>query len=279
MRITFNFLPILACLLTLFSTSLQAVERFEFPDRAVEVSGRPLEASLSRLVQAYCDHKKSTMNDLDKSLFQDYELDRDRILNHILEESLVSDFVSFLQKADPVSLQALREISHLLVSRLRFSAHGVNQDSGLASQILELIPSASLSATYEYAYGRELERKAIKEYEVIHRNTFFENREHRIDIDVDFLGPLKKVLKALKVEKSFSWVWKQKLRFAYKAWFKHYKKVFARTLGFYEKVSVKIEILRRKRSFWGTGEWESHGHTYITREEPRALLTTEAREL
>jgi hypothetical protein len=263
----------------LFSTSLQAVERFEFPDRAVEVSGRPLEASLSRLVQAYCDHKKSTMNDLDKSLFQDYELDRDRILNHILEESLVSDFVSFLQKADPVSLQALREISHLLVSRLRFSAHGVNQDSGLASQILELIPSASLSATYEYAYGRELERKAIKEYEVIHRNTFFENREHRIDIDVDFLGPLKKVLKALKVEKSFSWVWKQKLRFAYKAWFKHYKKVFARTLGFYEKVSVKIEILRRKRSFWGTGEWESHGHTYITREEPRALLTTEAREL
>ena len=279
MRITFNFLPILAFLLTLFSTSLQAVERFEFPDRAVEVSGRPLEASLSRLVQAYCDHKKSTMNDLDKSLFQDYELDRDRILNHILEESLVSDFVSFLQKADPVSLQALREISHLLVSRLRFSAHGVNQDTGLASQILELIPSASLSATYEYAYGRELERKAIKEYEVIHRNTFFENREHRIDIDVDFLGPLKKVLKALKVEKSFSWVWKQKLRFAYKAWFKHYKKVFARTLGFYEKVSVKIEILRRKRSFWGTGEWESHGHTYITREEPRALLTTEAREL
>ena len=279
MRISLNFLPILAILLPLFSTSLQAVERFEFPDRAVEVSGRPLDVSLSRLVQAYCDYKKSPEKGLDKALLQAYELDRDRVLNHILEDSLVADFVDFLREADPVSLQALREISHLLVSKLRFSEDEVNQDAGMASQILELIPSSTISATYEYAYGRELERKSIKDYEVIHRNTLFENREHRIDIDVDFLGPLKKVLKALKVEKSFSWVWKQKLRFAYKAWFKHSKKVFARTLGFYEKVSVKIEMLRRKKSFWGNGEWKSFGYTYITREEPRALLTTEAKEL
>gem|GEM_PF-1054373 len=260
-----------------FSSQVQGVERYIFPAYSEEVQGRPLEIILSKLIQAYQDSRY--LEPESRSHHRIYQKERDRALEHILEEGILQEFTVFLERGDPLQTQALREISQLLVSRVRFQSPKDQSLRDLSARILEKLPPASLSASYEYAYGKELERKSLKEFDAIHRKTLFENREHKIEIDIDFLGPLKKLIEALKVKEKFSWVWAQKLRFAYRAFFKHHKRIFTRSVGYYEKVSVKIELLRRKRSFWGTGPWESYGYTYLTREEPRALITTEAREL
>ena len=256
-------------------TQTVGVESFFNPAYQLETSGRPLDISLTRLVIAYQDSRWDD-NHSDQSIYRE---ERDRLVSHILHDNLFYQFLEFLESGGPLELQALRELSHILVSKIRFQEPENEELNRLGGRILEILPPASVSATYEYAYGKELERKIVKQFEAIHRQTLFENKEHGIEIDLDFLKPIKKLVEFLRVQEKFSWLWEQTLRFAYRARFKHSKKIFTRSLGYYNKVSVKIEILRRKRSFWGDGPWESYGSTYQSQEIPRAVLTTEIKEL
>lgn len=258
---------------------VMGVETYLQPTGLLEISGRPLEVSLTHLILSYQNSRPSTQNPDQNSDQNVYFEERDRLLNHLQEDNLVQEFVNFLQLAGPLELQALRDLGHRLVSKIRFQEPDNKELNALGSKILEILPPASLTATYEYAYGKELERKVVKQFEAIHRQTLFENKEHGIEIDLDFLSPVKKLVQFFKIQEKFSWLWEQSLRFAYRAKIKHSKKIFTRSLGYYDKVSVKIEILRRKRSFWGDGPWEVYGHTYQAQELPRAILTTEIKEL
>lgn len=132
---------------------------------------------------------------------------------------------------------------------------------------------------YDYAYGKEVGRKVLKQFDAIHRQTFFENKTHNIDINIDFIEPIKAIVTHLQLKEKFKWLFNNKLYFGYKSSFKHKRKVFIRFLGYYAKVSVDIELLRRKIYWWGYGEWEKVGITSKVIQEPVAIVGTDAKEI
>jgi len=265
--------------------SLEVIDR----GSSIEIlDGFPLDISLSRLVEAYYK-AESAQRQGDRKGYQEgvdsYQQSARRLIAHILDEDLILKTRSFLVHGDALIQAGLLWFQEELVGQMNVAVSQGRMDltrynDGISvADAAELFPRPGLQAKYEYAYGRELQRDVLEEFEVIHRHTYMENYEHKIDIEIDFLGPIKKVLSGLHLEKRFEWLYKQRLRYGYHAYFKHYKKVFTRATGYYGKLRLTLELLRRKRRWWGSSEWEVIGATTQIHEEPRALVATEARIL
>ena len=49
--------------------------------------------------------------------------------------------------------------------------------------------------------------------------------------------------------------------------------------GYYAKISISFELMRRKRYWWGYGNWEVVGTASKVVEEPMAIVGTDVKEL
>lgn len=254
------------------------------PDHESVIEGMPLELLLFREVNLSSQLSRSIEEERGIGEIKEIEKQREALRSELLPYLSTAqgyrEFVRFLENAGPVERQEMRGLAHLVqtkinASRLENDGLGPADDSELKAYLGEQRSRDS----YQYAYGKEVSRETIDEFEAIHRNTFFENKSHSINIGIDFLEPIKKVLKALKLEKKFSWVFENSLFFGYKSSFKHHKKVFMRFKGYYGKIAVKVELMRRKRYWWGYGSWEKVGVTTKMLEEPIAVVGTEVKEL
>lgn len=263
-----------------------ATERYEYEHKIVEVDGRDFDQIIHNMINTYYDMKdvyslKSTGAADRQKLQSMYSQQLSQVSKSILSRGKVHDYAVLYNSLNEMQRSALSELTKETI--VRFNSQILYQDSlktGDVRNAKQLFPKYSERASYEYAYGRELSREELKRFELIRRNTFFENTHHKIDIDIDFLGPIKKVISALKLKDKFSWVWDQKLHFGYHSEFKHYKKVFMREKGYYKKVKVKLELIRRKVSFWtGPGPWEVYGTGHKYFEEPAAIVGFEVKEL
>jgi hypothetical protein len=271
-----------------FAANSFGLEVFDRGSSIEVLENFPLDISLSRLVANYHLTESFLMKG-DALNYQAgveaYQKGTSRLISHVLEEDLIHKVQSFLFEGDPLIRVGLAKFSELLVREMNEAASQGKLDLSRyskAEKVLDaqdLFPDAGLYASYEYAYGRELKRQVLEEFEVIHRHTFMENYEHKIDIEVDFLDPIKKIISTLRLDGRFEWLYKQSLRYGYHAYFKHSKKVFTRSKGYYGKLRLTLELLRRKRRWWGSSDWEVVGRTIQIQEEPRALVATDARVL
>jgi hypothetical protein len=269
-----------------FSHLCHGAEVFRTDAFIREDVGMPMEIVLGRLVRDYYAFASPSYElQADKETFQQkeerYLSSLRRVQDYVLSEGLLQEVADYFNSTDEMNRYALRTLVHELVimetHRIQAGAsellYGVNNVS-------ELFRDVDSRVSYEYTLGKELKREVVKEFEAIHRHTLMENYEHNISIDIDFLEPLKKIINTLKLKDMFSWLWEQALHYSYHASFSHKKKIFTRSHGYYQNVAVTFEVLRRERYWWGgTGEWEKYGHTLRNVEEPRAVLTTEVKEL
>jgi hypothetical protein len=282
-------MKLLVCLLVLlaFPSNLQAVEKFSSDAVVTEVENRPLDVVLGKLITEYYEYYSSfdlkSGDSLEKKKEKEliYQSSVERVFQHTYDEQLILKVAEFFKNTDDMNRNALRGlVKRLIVAENLRAQEGssVLSESGVdgAAALFEGLDRAS----YEYAYGNEIGREVVDTFEAIHRSTFMENLEHKVDIDIDFLKPIKKVVEKLNLKEKFKWLWNQKLHWGYHSHFIHKKKVFMRSHGYYQKVAVKLQVLRRERYWWGgTGDWEVHGSSTKMMEEPRALVATEAREL
>jgi hypothetical protein len=260
-----------------------SVERFVGDGFIREDVDRPLEIVVGDLTWVYQDFHKALRDGRDLGEIKEKEFSYlqtyERVYEHIVQENLIEKFASYFESSDPLTQASLAALAKNLISRenLRLQA---GASSVSVTSAASLFPSLNTRVSYEYAYGEELEREVQDEFEAIHRYTYMENREHNVDIDVDFLEPIKKIVEKLSLKDKFKWLWEQKLHFGYHSSFFHRKKVFMRSVGYYQKVAVTLQVLRREKKWWGgSGEWELHGTAVRYFEEPRAIVATEAKEL
>jgi len=279
-------LVVLSLALTPITTSAATMPQISqnSPDQESVIEGIPLELLLFKEVDLSSQLSRSIDEERGIGEIKEIEKQREALRSELLPYLSTAqgyrEFVRFLENAGPVERQEMRGLAHLVqtkinASRLENDGLGPADDSELKAYLGEQKSRDS----YQYAYGQEVSRETIDEFEAIHRNTFFENKSHNINIGIDFLEPIKKVLKALKLEKKFSWVFENSLFYGYKSSFKHHKKVFMRFKGYYGKIAVKVELMRRKRYWWGYGSWEKVGVTTKMLKEPIAVVGTEVKEL
>lgn len=282
----FRIIALLGILFTLPLSNSAASERYVYKDKIVEVEGRDFDQIIHNMINTYYEMKdvyslKTTGLEDRKQLQSMYSQQLSQVSKSILSAGRIHNYAVLYNSLNEMQRSALEELTKETI--VRFNSQILYQDGLSGSDVRnakQLFPKYAERASYEYAYGRELSREELKRFELIRRNTFFENTHHKIDIDIDFLGPIKKVIKALKLKDKFSWVWDQKLHFGYHSEFKHYKKVFVREKGYYKKVKVKLELIRRKVSFWtGPGPWEVYGTGHKYFEEPAAVVGFEVKEL
>lgn len=261
----------------------------------------PIDVLLDRLVLLRDNkavQRASSTNELkpiDQNLGQDLDLslldDPQRLVSflhlELLDEEKLAYFLVWVNNADPVARWHTKDLQTgirqtLLAEKLHTDSSKVSRSAEfprLLEQVLSKLDPIKVSDSYQYAYGRELERKIIKNFEAIHRQTFYENKIHNVDIGVDFLEPLKAILKTLKLGEKFEWIFENILHIGYKSSFKHHKKVFMRFKGYYAKISISFELMRRKRYWWGYGNWEVAGTASKVVEEPMAVIGTNVKEL
>jgi hypothetical protein len=284
------------CAFFVLSPLNHAIEKFQRATYTEEVEGRPLDVILSQLTDQFYSmktEKSEAGEDLSKKAASEESFGQDlkRVMDHITSEELFWDISDLYKESDPM----VREALNPLVSKIIRHLNSVLQKDpqavrGVRNPRTDLFPDYSplsqLDFTerqdrvrYEYRLGRELDRKIVKTYEAIHRRTMMENIEHHIDIDVDFLKPIKKVIETLKLKEKFSWLWNQKLRWGYHSHFKHHKKIFTRQQAFYDKISVKFELWRREKGIIWDGDWERCGTSNRMVEEVAAMVAKEAKQL
>ena len=261
----------------------------------------PVDILLDRLVLLRADKNKSRKNldnrseltdqefgvDLDLDLLDDPEGLVSLLQGELLDEAKLMYFLSWLDKADPLAKMHTNDLvvnikKNLLAEKLhRHESYRIKTENShqLIDQALLALNPIKISDSYQYAYGRELDRKIIKNFDAIHRQTFFENKLHKVDVGIDFLKPLKAILKTLKLEEKFEWIFENIVYIGYKSSFKHHKKVFMRFKGYYAKTSITFELMRRKRYWWGYGNWELAGTASKVVEEPMAVIGTDVKEL
>ncbi len=205
----------------------------------------------------------------------------------LLEGNRLDSFLLWLKGSDPLAKWHTRDLSRNINRSLIAESfyenvrHTRRSDRyyEVRDQLETVLDSVETSNSYQYAYGREVGRKIIKQFDAIHRQTFFENKVHNVDIGIDFLEPVKAILRGLKLKEKFQWIFDNVLYIGYKSSFKHHKKVFMRFKGYYAKTSVSFELLRRERYWWGFGSWEIVGTTSKVIEEPMAIVGTDVKEL
>ena len=227
------------------------------------------------------------VGDLDLSILYDPQKLVSLLHLELVHEANLEYFLDWLKSADPVAKSYTKDLQirirkTLLAEKLHTDSPNMSRSAKfprLLEQVLSKLDPIKVSDNYQYAYGRELERKIIKNFDAIHRQTFYENKTHNVDIGVDFLEPLKAILKTLKLGEKFEWIFENILHVGYKSSFKHHKKVFMRFKGYYAKISISFELMRRKRYWWGYGNWEVVGTASKVVEEPMAIVGTDVKEL
>lgn len=225
--------------------------------------------------------------DLDLSVLDDPHKLVSLLHLELIDEENLAYFLVWLKNADPVAKWHTKDlrirIKKSLLAEKLYTDTGERLRSAefprLFKQVLSKLDPVKVSDNYQYAYGRELDRKIIKHFDAIHRQTFYENKVHNVDIGVDFLEPLKAILMTLKLGDKFEWIFDNILYIGYKSSFKHHKKVFMRFKGYYAKTSISFELMRRKRYWWGYGNWELVGTASKLVEEPMAVIGTDVKEL
>ncbi|MCJ8346548.1 hypothetical protein MJH12_13480, partial [bacterium] len=221
-------------LCSLLINSTFAGERYVYRDKITEVDGRDFEQIIHNTINQYYDIQdiySLERTSLQEKKYQAEVFDQriDQISASIIGENKLHQYAVFYNSCNDMQRAALNELTKFTI--IRYNAQILYQDGLNHSDVRDasqLFPKFSKRASYEYAYGRELKREELKRFEMIIRNTYFENTHHKIDIDIDFLGPIKKIISALKLKNKFSWIWDQKLHFGYHSEFKHFKKVFIR---------------------------------------------------
>ncbi|PCJ16581.1 MAG: hypothetical protein COB02_15900 [Candidatus Cloacimonadota bacterium] len=263
-----------------------ALERVVYDNKITEVEGRDFDQIIHNLINDYYDiqdvYSLKNMSLVDKKLKENEFSQRlTQVSQDILSENKLHDYAVLYNSLNDMQRAALKDLTKETI--IRFNTKVLYQENSSILKVKnakQLFPKYTTLASYEYAYGKELAREDLKTYELIRRNTFFENSHHKIDIDIDFLKPIKKIISALKLKSKFSWIWDQKLHFGYHSEFTHYKKIFMREKGYYKKVKVTVELLRRKTSFWGSpGPWKVYGQSVKYFEEPSAIVGFEVKEL
>ena len=286
-------------IIILFSGFIQCVH---FADNSVStIKSWPVDVLLDRLVllrsgkipaaENYIDSSEylssEASDEIDIVLLSNAERLAAFLNTELLEENRLDSFLLWLKGSDPLAKWHTRDLSKNINRSLIAESFYENvkqiRRSGryyeVRDQLETVIDSVETSNSYEYAYGREVGRKIIKQFDAIHRQTFFENKVHNVDIGIDFLEPVKAILRSLKLKEKFQWIFDNVLYIGYKSSFKHHKKVFMRFKGFYAKTSVSFELMRRKRHWWGYGSWEIVGTTSKVIEEPMAIVGTDVKEL
>ncbi len=207
--------------------------------------------------------------------------------NELIQQDRLDSYLKWLENADPFAKLLTKDLSTKINRALiAESFHENTRQTRRSNRYYEVrdelektINAVKTFNGYQYAYGKEVGRKIIKQFDAIHRQTFFENRVHNVDIGVDFLEPVKAILRSLKLKEKFEWIFDNTLYIGYKSSFKHHKKVFMRFKGFYAKTSISFELMRRKRHWWGYGSWEIVGTASKLVEEPMAIVGTDVKEL
>ncbi len=286
-------------IIILFSGFIQCVH---FADNSVStIKSWPVDVLLDRLVllrsgkipaaENYIDSSEylssEASDEIDIVLLSNAERLAAFLNTELLEENRLDSFLLWLKGSDPLAKWHTRDLSkninRSLIAESFYENVKQTRRSGryyeVRDQLETVIDSVETSNSYEYAYGREVGRKIIKQFDAIHRQTFFENKVHNVDIGIDFLEPVKAILRSLKLKEKFQWIFDNVLYIGYKSSFKHHKKVFMRFKGFYAKTSVSFELMRRKRHWWGYGSWEIVGTTSKVIEEPMAIVGTDVKEL
>ena len=286
-------------IIILFSGLIQSVHH---ADNSVStIKSWPVDVLLDRLVLLRSGKIPALENSDDSSGYLSSkasdEIDIDLLSNaerlaaflntELLEGNRLDSFLLWLKGSDPLAKWHTRDLSRninrSLIAESFYENVRQSRRSGryyeVRDQLETVLDSVEISNSYQYAYGREVGRKIIKQFDAIHRQTFFENKVHNVDIGIDFLEPVKAILRTLKLKEKFQWIFDNVLYFGYKSSFKHHKKVFMRFKGFYAKTSVSFELLRRKRYWWGFGSWEMVGTTSKVIEEPMAIVGTDVKEL
>lgn len=261
-----------------------SVEIFSTEDWHKEVEGTPLDVAAGRVLEAYFAFSSAGMDLKPVTPTRLFELEQAwkksaaRLADHVLAEGLEAEFAGMWRNADEVHRAALgmsvRDIRAFMNSRILDT--GILPEEGSPAL---MFPRYEPLESWDYAYGKEISREVVDKYESIIRQTFFENRTHNVDIQLDFLEPIRKIITKLNLKSMFEWLWDSKLFYGYHSSFVHHKKVFIRFKAFNQKVAVKVEVLRRKRYWWGYGDWEIYGSTTRMMEEPTAVVGREVEEL
>ncbi len=271
---------VLWLLISVFSWT-HAVEVVETEDYRQEIDGSPLDISAHRVVSAYFEFANSFYELKPVSpterfeLQEQYKLSAERLADHLSQENRVVEFAAFYEQSDEVIREALRPVVRDLIVMLNTRILAGEQTNLPTVTPRALFRSYQALAQYEYIYGQEIKREVVDKYESIIRQTFFENKTHNVDIAADFLEPIRKIISTLQLKSMFEWLWDSKLYFGYHSSFKYHRKVFIRFKGYYQKTAVTVEVLRRKKSFWGNEPWEKYGTSTKLVEEPTAIVGRE----
>jgi len=266
--------------ISIFSLN-HAIEVIETEDYRKEVEGSPLDVSAHRVVAAYFLFSNSfyELKPVSPSerfeLQEQYKTSAEILANHLIEENRVVEFASFYEKSDEVIREALRPVVRDLIVMLNTRILAGDEIVLPSVTPRALFRSYQPLAQYEYIYGQEIRREVVDKYESIIRQTFFENKTHSVDIAADFLEPIRKIISTLQLKSMFEWLWDSKLYFGYHSTFKYHRKVFIRFKGYYQKTAVTVEVLRRKKTFWGSEPWEKYGTSTKLIEEPTAVVGRE----
>jgi hypothetical protein len=121
---------------------------------------------------------------------------------------------------------------------------------------------------YNYRLGRELDSELLKAEWVIHRKTIFENQDYELNISTDILDQLFESHPDTKVRRRFPFQLKLTWITAADVAVHTKKKLFFRKQLKMGEFKRWFELLRKKKSWLPTGEWEKCGKTYRFFQEP-----------
>ncbi len=140
----------------------------------------------------------------------------------------------------------------------------------LAGEKFETIAAFDIREKDEYIYrlGRELRRELIKAEWVIFRKTIMKNVKVSMVVEADVAKFLKVLYPVLFLLDLGSWLINGEAYFCYKTTFTTQHRLFFRTVAKIGKNKVWFEVLRAKKTWWGSPKWEKYSETYRLIEEP-----------
>lgn len=130
------------------------------------------------------------------------------------------------------------------------------------------VMSGSRDDDYIYRLGRELRRELVKVEWVIFRKTIMKNVTVSMVVEADVAKLLKVLYPVLFLLDLGSWLINGEAYFCYKTTFTTQHKLFFRTVAKMGQNKVWFEVLRAKKTWWGSPKWECIGETFKVIEEP-----------
>ncbi len=237
-----------------------------------ETDPRPIEIVFHKVAGNYWDAQALRFNPDVDSKFLDKAIDEYKESVEKISERIINGFGKSAEDIN-VFKTLVNECSEINRSAFFPVVDRINQFIRLkkldGEEFEEILAFDNREKTeYIYRLGRELRRELIKAEWVIFRKTIMKNVKVSMVVEADVAKFLKVLYPVLFLIDLGSWLINGEAYFCYKTTFTTQHKLFFRTKAKIGQNKVYFEVLRAKKNWWGSPDWETYGETYKLIEEP-----------